>query len=736
MEKDERDQRRREKPGLQRFKLASQVNRAVFYTFACVVGILLQVLGAIHLSYLFFLSLWALAVLSALVLYFVYSRWWRLNLDPIWFIFDSAMVTWVVFWSGGSHSPWFPWYVASIGAAAVGGGVKWALAMAVVDCASYLGLLVATGEVAFASGAFVHELSLMISLFCAPAFLLLGTVALQKKRLKIKQLEENERRKVAELTQVTEALNRRTQELAEANVKVSGADKLKSQFLANMSHELRTPLNSIIGFSEIMLTREDAQIAERDLRFLKNIHTSGQHLLGLINDILDLSKIEAGRAEVFPEQFPIEYVLDGVCTIMRGVADRRGVVLQLDLPPDLPQLEADVVKVKQIFYNLLSNAVKFSPDKASVIVAARSLDANASALGVPSIRVAVRDHGQGIDPKYHEAIFDAFRQLDSAAGRSFGGTGLGLALVKRFVELHGGHITVESSPGHGTSFAVLLPLRFMGVSSGPPSPTVVSGTLSEPPAVASEGAFTVLVVEDDPTAYEAIARELVRVRLAPVRARSGEEAIRLARELSPAAITLDIILPGMDGWETLKRLKEDPVARGIPVIIISLLDNRELGMALGADDYFLKPIDGGAFLQRIQELIPSSAPHEARLLLIDDDPKMHDLLENVLLPAGYVLEHASSGQEGLDKAAAGEYNLVILDLLMEGMDGFEVAAALRAQPATAALPILVLTAKEMTIEEHGKLLGKVNALLQKGTASMVSLVTAIRDLVARRQKRS
>jgi len=712
------------RPGLQRFKLSVQRNRFYFYTFACLVAFLMSWLGFIHVSFLFTATMWVVAASSAVLLYLVYRRWWRLNLDPAWFVLDSVLVTWAIYRSGGSHSPWFPWYVASISGAAVVGGLWWGLAMAVVDCASYLGLLVATGEVVFPSGEFAYHLGVMVSLLCAPVFFLMGTVELQKKRLRVKQLEEDDQRKLAELTRLTEALDRRTQELAEANVKVREADRLKSQFLANMSHELRTPLNSIIGFSEILLTSLEDRIPEKELHFLGNINSSGQHLLGIINDILDISKIEAGRMEMLPERFPLESVLSGVCTVMHGIADRRGIALNLDVPPDLPEIEADAVKVKQIFYNLLSNAVKYSQDNTSIDITARFLDAGASPLKEASVGVAVLDKGLGIDPQYHEAIFEEFKQLESGPGRS-GGTGLGLALVKRLVGMHGGRITLESALGQGSAFTVVLPLRYAGAAAE-----------TSAPAIATPGASTVLVVEDDPTAYESIARELARVRLAPVRARSGEEALRLARELSPAAITLDIVLPGIDGWEVLKRLKEDAATRGIPVIIISLLDNREMGAALGADDYFLKPIDGPALIQRVQELIPAATPQEVRLLLIDDDPKLHELLDGVLAPCGYRVDHALSGQEGLSKAAAASYDLVILDLLMEGMDGFQVAGAMKAQPATAALPILVLTAKDMTLDEHKQLLGKVSALIQKGTTSPAALVGVIRDLVARSQKRS
>jgi len=358
-------------------------------------------------------------------------------------------------------------------------------------------------------------------------------------------------------------IERRQRERDEADQRT----REKSQFLANMSHELRTPLNAIIGFSEVLRTRLGGRIESREERFLDNINSSGQHLLGIVNDILDLSKIEAGKMEVSPERFALRNAVEGVCSLMRGVSSRRKITFELDLDDSLPLIEADPVKVKQILYNLLSNAVKFSPEKSTVIIRTR-------ALGAYGVRISVIDHGIGIDKYDHERIFREFQQVDSTTSRQFEGTGLGLTLVKKFVEMHGGAIELQSALGEGSCFTVTLPLRFRGL-----------GLQIARPAVAAEpgaNGRTVLVIEDDDPAWAAMETSLCAAGYVPRHARSGEEGITLARELHPAAITLDLVLPGIDGIDVLKRLKSDSRTREIPVVVVSVAGDRELGVAFGA----------------------------------------------------------------------------------------------------------------------------------------------------------
>lgn len=712
---------------LQRFKLAVQRNRIIFYTFAVGIALIFKLIGVFHIGYSVIIGIWAVAVASAYALRAVYAKWWRLALDPVWFVLDAALVTFAVYATGGANSPWFPWYVASMGGAAVAGGFEWAIIMALLDLTAYMSILMAMGQVHFFDAGFFHYLTVAISLFCAPAFFLWGTVDLQKKRVLIKQLKENESRKVAELTRLTEALDQRTRDLTEANLQVRQADRLKSQFLANMSHELRTPLTSIIGFSEVLEQRLEGRLGERDIGFLEHIHTSGEHLLGVINDILDLSKIEADKMELVPEPVRLAEIVAGVATVMKGITDKRRIVVKADIPSDLPEVSADPVRVKQILYNLLSNAVKFSPDGSAVRVTARALGPAETPFGNEGVSLFVADQGVGIDPRFHGVVFEEFRQVDDSSSRPYGGTGLGLALVKRFVELHGGAVSLESAPGKGSTFTVILPVDFAGQDAGASSRAI--GEL------VGHGT-RILVVEDDPTAYELIARALTRAALVPIRARTGAEALKLALDAKPSAVTLDLILPDMDGFKVLQQLKEGAETRALPVVIVSMLDNKDLGLALGADDYFLKPIESAALVQRLMQLLPGGGPQPARLLVVDDDPKFHDLLEAMLAPRGWILDHALTGAEGVAKAAKAPYDLVILDLMMEGMDGFEAATRLRAAPGGESVPILVLTAKELNLSDHQKLLGKVTAVARKGTATPAALVEMIQGALKRNTRRT
>ena len=380
-----------------------------------------------------------------------------------------------------------------------------------------------------------------------------------------------------------EELRRNQQRLIIAKEMAEAANRSKDDFLANMSHELRTPMNSIIGFSEILVERLDGKVEPKHLGFLRHIHASGQHLLGMINDILDLSKIEAGKMEIHPEFFSVAPVIDSVCQFMRGMA-RANPTFIVEVPPEVQQIETDLAKFKQILFNLLSNAIKFSSADKPITIRAAVDDGE--------ITVSVRDHGIGIDPKHHDMIFQEFRQVEATVRREFSGTGLGLALVKKFVELQGGRVGVESALGEGSTVSFTLPVR---------SRAAVISRVHDPVPAQPRGE-RVLVVEDDPNAYDLIASALGSAGYLSIRARHGDEALTMARESQPAAVTLDLVLPGADGWEVLKRLKSDHDTRHIPVVIISIVDHRDQGLAAGADDYFVKPVDRERFIERLREL--------------------------------------------------------------------------------------------------------------------------------------
>jgi signal transduction histidine kinase/DNA-binding response OmpR family regulator/ligand-binding sensor domain-containing protein len=501
-------------------------------------------------------------------------------------------------------------------------------------------------------------------------------------------------------------------ELQLKNREAEEANLAKSRFLANMSHELRTPMNAIIGFSEILCERLDEKIDGKSMNFLRSIVSSGRHLLEIINDILDLSKIEAGKMEIFPETFLVRAAIDSVCQVMKGLSTRKNISFDVEMAPDVDDIETDNAKFKQILYNLLSNAVKFSPSDSVVTIRARREG--------EMIAVDVVDRGIGIAGEHLAAIFEEFRQVDASMSRQYGGTGLGLSLVKRFVQLQGGTIGVTSQLGAGSTFTFTLPRRFLGATI--PSPIVNADGTVVPPG------NRVLVVEDEEAAWSTLSAYLLSAGYVPIRARHGDEALRLARSMRPVAITLDIVLPGSEGWDVLRALKNDPATAHVPVVIVSIVDNRELGLAFGADDYFVKPVDWTRLLKRLRELTARSiSPRRARLLLIDDDVSVHDLLEPELAKQGYELEKAYSGTEGLERAESSKPDVIILDLLMPGMSGFKVAELLRARDATARIPILAFTAKDVTSEEREQL-RTVSAIVAKGSAAGTRLIHAIKML--------
>ena len=667
-----------------RFDLAIQRNHLLVYTLAFVSALAGNLLGVVPIRLDAAVLLWAAACASAVGHYTLYRRGFnRRVLNVVWMTNDIILLTIGIYATGGVASPCYIWYAATASAAAFAGGRNAAWAASLANTVAYVGVLVFMGQ----TDSLNLALTRMLFVFGASYFFIMGVADLSAKRLRIRQL---------------------AQELADANLRTQDANKLKSQFLANMSHELRTPMNSIIGFSEILRERLDGKIEPKQLGFLDHIHASGTHLLGLINDVLDLSKIEAGKMEIYPELFSVAPVIDSVCQVMRGMTKTQPNFV-IEVSPGLPQIESDPAKFKQVLFNLLSNAVKFSPPGAPITIRAWLSD--------EEINVSVRDEGIGIAPVHHEVIFEEFRQVDGTTRREFGGTGLGLALVKKFVELQGGRVAVESGVGKGSTFRVTLPLRSRAaVSARPPEPAMPSSS-------------RVLVVEDDAHAYALIASALRSAGFVPIHARHGEEALRLAKEMLPAAITLDLVLPGIDGWEVLKRLKSDSTTRQLPVVVISVADNRDLGLALGADDYFVKPVDRARLLDRLRE-VTSRGSGSKRLLVIDDDAAVHALLDAELSTLGYEIEKSYSGEDGLRVATQSSPDVIILDLMMPDMSGFDVAESLKVNPRTARIPILVLTAKEITSHDRALLHTKVSSFVQKGTSGREQLLREIRRMTA------
>jgi signal transduction histidine kinase/DNA-binding response OmpR family regulator len=701
--------------------LKIQKTRFWFYTILAVLAVLLRVEGWLHVSYEHAALCYVIAAASCALSYAI--AWWEvdrrlgLDLNVLWIAADMVTVTLAVHYSGDYESPWYVFYLCNTLGVAFSIGPRAAYGVGAINAVLYPALIRYSGGT---SAQVYVALARLLLLDACVVFGLQGIGELQRKRQLISQLRKEESQKVSELTRLTQALDERTQELHDANLRIRSADRQKSQFLANMSHELRTPLNSIIGFSEILLERLAGRVDAKEGKFLNNIHSSGSHLLGLINDILDLSKIEAGKMELHAEPFELMPLVEGVLAIMKGMAAERRIHFEVDADGPLPELEADPGKLKQILYNLLSNAVKFSPEGGAVTVRLRVVSLEGA------LEIAVIDRGIGIDPKDHQAVFQEFHQVDAGSSREFQGTGLGLALVKKFVKLHRGTIALESKLGEGAKFIVRLPLSFTGMGE-----ITQTGTYPGLVKKAGDARPMVVVVEDDATAFELIERELLRAQFRPLRAHTGEEALRLARTLRPQAITLDLVLPGMSGFDVLKKLKEDAATREIPVIIVSLVENRELGLALGADDYFVKPVDAAQLARRVRECLPGEK-RARRVLVIDDDPTVHALLDATLLASnGYQLEHARSGPDGIAQAATAAPDLIVLDLMMDGMDGFEVATRIKADAATAHVPILVLTNKELSSEDRARLRGKIGGLIKKSGTSTAGLIDALTDLLSR-----
>jgi signal transduction histidine kinase/CheY-like chemotaxis protein/CHASE3 domain sensor protein len=506
------------------------------------------------------------------------------------------------------------------------------------------------------------------------------------------------------------------EDLRNANNQLLDANRHKTMFLANMSHELRTPLNAILGFSELLRDDDKGQFdAPTGHRFLEQIHTSGQHLLDLINDILDLSKIEAGQMELHAERIDVAESVGLVLSTVEPLAKTKNISLETDSGRGL-HLVADPVKLKQMLLNLVSNAIKFTPTGGRVAIQARQVES--------WIEIAVTDTGIGIAETDLERLFTEFQQLDAGHGRQQEGTGLGLALTRRFAELHGGEVQVKSVPAKGSTFTLRLPVEAKRSIALEPDEVGRIGLMSADRPL-------VLVVEDNPEAAEILARHLEAGGFRMSIARTGTQALSMARDLLPVAITLDILLPEIDGWEVLTRLKGDELTRNIPVVFISVMDNPALGKALGALDYFVKPVDRSALLSRLDRYRFTAKVQrgEIRVLLVDDEPANLDLLEALLEPEGYKVLRASGGKEGIEVARAQQPQLILLDLMMPGVTGFDVVEVLRTDEATRAIPIMVLTSKRLTSGDKAALNGCVAAVFERNSVAGSELVAWLRAFV-------
>jgi len=722
-----------------RFHLAVQDSRLGVILLMGVVAAVGWVTGLLEFDPLLGAASIAAGALSTVVFKVLYrraaARDRRPPLHRAWLGVDIVLICWSIWITGDRYPLWLIWFLIAATAAAFVEGRRAAMLVEGASSVAYLATLVAMGRIRGLDAELALAVGRLVLLFGSTLFMVQGIADLRDKRRQIASLHAEQSRQLAELRRLAEELDIRGRDLAEANLRAQEANRAKSQFLANMSHELRTPLNSIIGFSEILGDKIGPTLDARLQRFLANILASGKHLLGLINDILDLSKIEAGRMELVYEPLSLVDLVRGVESVMHSIAAKQSIEIETELDADLPAIVADAPRIKQTLYNLVSNAVKFSPPGSVVTVRAKTYPPARERLGVDGVALEVEDRGRGIDRDDQQLIFEEFRQVDGAKVRNMGGTGLGLALVKRFVELHGGLVEVESELGRGSLFRVVLPVDAGAVEPrrGDGEPVSFGFAVSDLTQSAEEPSQPlVLVAEDDGEFFAALAADLRAEGYRVRRAARGDEVEVLVREERPNAIVLDLVLPVRDGWEVLKRLKADPRTAEIPVLIVSVVADHELGLALGAHDYFLKPLDRRRFLDRLRRIARPHGPRRPRVLVIDDDPLVHDYLGLELEDAGFEVLAALDGRQGIELAIGSQPDVVVLDLIMEGFDGFRVGAELQARPETAGLPIVVFTSKDLAPEERRQLSASMSAVLSKAPEDRRRLIALLHELEAQR----
>ena len=529
------------------------------------------------------------------------------------------------------------------------------------------------------------------------------------------------KRDEAEKREFTNSLAATNKELDLRNREVERATRLKSKFLASMSHELRTPLNAIVGFSDLLAEQTAGALNDKQKRFVNHIKQGSAHLLQLINDILDLSKIEAGQLELRSERFQINDALPEVLSTIRPLAMAKQITVQDTLEADLA-IYADRVRFKQILYNLLSNAVKFTPKDGRISL--ECVDQG------DFISISVTDTGIGIRAEDQGIVFEEFRQVEGAKDSTQEGTGLGLAITKRLVEQQGGKISLASEPGKGSRFTFTLPAA--GAKTRAIATQAASATTQRRAPAGEVRKPLVLVVDDEVPARELLASYLDS-EYRTVSAESGSEAVKKAQQLRPDAITLDVMMPGGSGFETLMALRKNPETADIPIIIVSIVDQKQVGFALGAADYLIKPIRKSVLLETIRKHVPYKTDDDAAILLVDDDPGTLALLEVTLRAAGYETQSVRSGARALEVLSSKLISAVLLDLLMPGMDGFEVIRHVRQEATLKDLPILVMTGKNLTAEEATLLGHETQALLQKNGSWQQQLIVEINRVVESRK---
>ncbi len=524
-----------------------------------------------------------------------------------------------------------------------------------------------------------------------------------------------------DLTKIKEA----EQSLIEAKLAAESANRSKSDFLATMSHELRTPLNSIIGFSDLIIGGSVGDVSDMQKKFLGNISTSGKHLLSLINNVLDISKIEAGKMEIDLELFPLDETLTEVKQLIEPLTNKKDLSIEFHIDGKLTHMYADKTRFKQIMFNLISNAIKFTPEGGKIDICA-SIKENKALF-------AVKDTGIGISDENKSQLFQPFTQVDSATNRHYEGTGLGLSLVKKFLELHKGNIWLESTPGEGSTFIFELPLKEnTNLTDTEEVDMNQNGTLLALPRITEPDMSNgneplILVVEDDDASRELLEYTLVHEGYRVASAPSGKEALEFAKVMDPFAITLDIMMPGMDGWDVLKYLKQEKGTRDIPVVITSMVDEKKTGIVWGAAEYFIKPVEKEVLLSTMDKLKEKVSKPSLKVLVVDDEISMVELIYEMLNGKEFDVLTAYGGQEAIDIALKDDPDVIVLDLMMPVISGFDVIHTLKNKEQTIDIPIIICSAKDLEKNEKIELKSDVAHIFQKGMFSKESLVDCIRN---------
>ena len=518
-------------------------------------------------------------------------------------------------------------------------------------------------------------------------------------------------------------LRRKNVELESQTQKTQDASDTLKKFLATFSHELRSPLNSIIGFSDLLTTQFDGLSPEAVQDFMKNINASGKHLQTIINDILDLSKIEAGKMELHIASYPISYFQESIQRVLAAQIKDKNIHLTFSFSQEFEEIVVDQTRFRQILINIVSNAIKFSKQSGEVAVSSQRVGND--------LQFEVRDCGVGIRPEEIGHLFKPFKQASSGRELNHQGIGLGLAITKKLVELHGGSVWIESEYGSGTSVRFRIPLVIDATQERLVQAEMLIDALHRETKGLEKGEKPLaLVIEDSVQASELLRMHIESAGYRVEIAHDGVEAMEKAKRLHPNVITLDLMLPVKDGWQVMKELKRHPLCRHIPIIIVSIIDEKNLGFSLGAVDYFLKPVNKEELLSAMDRvrIEPRANSHVPKVLVIDDDRAATDLIEVILESEGYDVIKAFHGKEGLEIAARERPDVIILDLIMPEMSGVNVAYQLKQIPATRSIPIIILTSMDIDQETRSQLGSYVAGLMSKSSFTKKDLLREIGNI--------